>query len=92
MTKTPRSETAIEVFLPVKLRNEVDEWAVYNLNGPKRALAIRLLIKAGLLSLKIAPYASHLGNCDYDSWDLEGRTCTCGLFQLLKAVGYKETP
>lgn len=34
---------------------------------------------------QLVPYASHLGNCDLDSWVLD-ESCSCGLFQLLTAL------
>lgn len=59
---------------------EGKEWMVYG--------AVQLLAKIRTLE-GLAPYAVHFSNCTYESWGLEGATCECGLFALLKAVGYK---
>lgn len=42
------------------------------------------------IALAIATYASHLTNCSYGSWADDLSTCDCGLFTLLKAIGFKE--
>jgi len=41
------------------------------------------------LAKQLAPYASHFGNCDLDSWK-EGKSCDCGLYQLLAALGSEQ--
>ena len=34
----------------------------------------------------VKDYASHLGNCDLDSWGTDGGQCDCGLFDLLRDI------
>ena len=39
---------------------------------------------------QLASHAVHHGNCDLDSWNKKLTRCSCGLFQLLTALGYSD--
>lgn len=40
---------------------------------------------------RLAPYAIHLGNCDFSQWDGSLSACGCGLFQALTEANHAKT-
>jgi hypothetical protein len=57
--------------------------------GPFHPRSVRKISGADIEA--IMDHGVHHGNCDLESWDAEFTTCGCGLFQLLKRLGYSDT-